>query len=562
VWADLRNLFWLQWRLTLGSFRSRRARHRLRAVAQVLQAARYVFTFPVFAALGVAAAVGLALLSTEAAFAAAVAINLGLAFLWLLSPLFEESRVIERFDLTRLVQYPLSAHTLALGSASASAISLIGLATVPIMLGQWVGLALHNLLGLPLIGIGAACSLSMLVLVGRVVSDLFDVATHSRRWRGVLVTLLSLPLIGLWLVQAFLPALGQQVLHKIVAADRLAALSEAEGPSAFLEALRLVRLAGLIPVSWPAVVMGRAAQGAWPDALLFALLSMGAIGALYFAHLALTQRIMRGELLRARASRVRSATWDTPLPLPHDLATLLRKDWLYLWRSPFTRRFLIITPVMSLLMAFLFLGVLQAEQGLGAEGMREGLVLAFGLGWPAFVGMILNVSLTANYFGAADREGLGTLLNSGVDRRYVLLSAALVSGALTVTLSLVPLAASVPLGLPWTVVPFGLCAGVCMQLVGTPALLLASIVGPYRAEWRIASQASGNLWGLVAWLASIIPIATLVIPAWLLARPALWVVMPTALVLGAAATALSLKPLARLFLRREHDVLEAVTREE
>lgn len=560
--GDLRNLLWLQWRLTLGIFRSRRARHRLRALAQVVQALQYVVTIPIVLALGAGVAVGLALLSPTAAFSVAVAINLVLAFLWLLTPLFEESRVVERFDLLRLVQFPLSQRSLAVGSAVASATSLSGLATAPVLAGQVVGLSVHNPLAFPLIAVGGASTFAVLILIGRLIGDLFDVATYDRRWRGVLVTALSLPLFTVWIVQAFLPTLGGEVIGRLLSPERLEALSQAEGPSAFFEALGLAGLATFLPFSWPTAAMGAAALRSWGGALLFTALSLGLVGGMFLAHMALTRRIMRGEILRGKTVRLRSTTWRARLPGPPELGTLLTKDWLYLWRSPYGRRMLLMTVTMSILMAVLFLGVLQPSRATPEEGALQGMAVAFGLGWAAFAGMVINVSLTANYFGSVDREGLGTIVNSGVDRRYVLLSASILGGTLTVGCALVPLAASALLGLPWTVIPLGLYAAVCMQLLGTPMYMLSSVIGPYRAQWRVASQQSGNLWGMLAWIVATAPIAALVAVPWFVWRPGLWLALPAALALGLAATALSLDPLARLMLRREHDVLEAVTREE
>ena len=64
MWAELKTLFWLQWKLTLSMFRSRRMRDTLGILSLLLQAVKLVMTFPMFILMGISLAVVLILSSS------------------------------------------------------------------------------------------------------------------------------------------------------------------------------------------------------------------------------------------------------------------------------------------------------------------------------------------------------------------------------------------------------------------------------------------------------------------------------------------------------------------
>ena len=82
--SEIKTLFWLQWKLTIAMFRGRRLSARLRALQFLLLGLQLFFTFPMFLLMGIGLAVGLALLSPQAALEAAMLANTFLLLIWLL----------------------------------------------------------------------------------------------------------------------------------------------------------------------------------------------------------------------------------------------------------------------------------------------------------------------------------------------------------------------------------------------------------------------------------------------------------------------------------------------
>lgn len=178
----------------------------------------------------------------------------------------------------------------------------------------------------------------------------------------------------------------------------------------------------------------------------------------------------------------------------------------------------------------------------------------------ALNGMALNLSLSANYFGVIDREGFATLALSGVERRYILLSANLAIFLLATLVQVFPV---VMLGVLWRDPLMALLLfylGLCLQVSGFPIYNAASIIGPYRMELKFSSQnRMGNLWGMLAWALSLPPLAILVGLPLLVWRPALYATLPLCALYAVGLYALTLGPLARWLQRREHAILAAVT---
>jgi hypothetical protein len=178
--------------------------------------------------------------------------------------------------------------------------------------------------------------------------------------------------------------------------------------------------------------------------------------------------------------------------------------------------------------------------------------------------MAINMGLTANYFGAIDREGFATLALSSLNRSYLLLSANLAillyAGVQFAAISLV---LAIFTG-RWALLPVGLCLGLCLQIGSTPAYNLAAIIGPYRAQLKYSRGARrrGNAWGMLAWVVSAPPVLALILLPYIYWRPGLFATMLAAIVYSVGLYATTLKPLAKLFQRREHAILEAVTAQE
>lgn len=565
MWNDLKTLFWLQARLTLSIFRSRRAGERLRVVVKLLQIVSFLFTLPFFVLMGLAlAGVSVALLTPRATYELFMIVNNVLFLFWLLLPASYNSQVVERFEMSRLFAYPIPFRSIVVGSAAMSLMTMTGVWTVCLLLGEIIGLAWHRPLALPLILAGALPTFTVLVLTGRIMDDAFDLVAGDRRLRALVLTLFSLPFILLAFGQSFIRSLVENYdaipwLRQVPLPELFARLERTSSLAEFLEVLRPSRLLVWLPAGWATSGMGLVVTGAWARAAAFLAGSLVAVALLLWVHAGITRQLMRGAALGIGTERVRSRKarlWDR-LPGPRTFWALLRKDWIYLWRGPGVRR-LIFGALLSVLpTVFIALqGELQSELG-------DVSVLAIGGFVVLMMGMVLNLGLTANYFGMVDREGFGTLALAPVDRRQVIAAANVASLLIVLLLyslafGLIALVSGV-----WRWVPLVLSAGLCLQISGTPIYTLASLIGPYRAQLKFTSgtRQRGNLWGMLAWVISALPIGALFVVPYFVWRPALFVTVPLAFVYSLGVYVLTLRPLAKLLRRREHAILDAVTRE-
>jgi hypothetical protein len=522
----------------------------------ILRVLALLFTFPFFLAMGVGVAVGLILLSPGAAYEAVMIGNTFLFFIWLLLPASANSQLVERFEMARLFPHPIRFRSLVVGSTAVSMLTMTGFWTVPLLVGEIVGLTYHQPLAFPLIALGALPAFALLVLTGRIMDDVFDLVAGDRRLRALALTLLSLPFMLCWLGQYIFQYVGLE------RAPFLQSLEAASGPSQALEMLGVSRFLIWAPVAWPTAGMGLSADGRWGPALLFLALSVAVVALLLRVHAGITRRLMQGAALSIGAERVRSRRWRVRLPGPPAFWAVFHKDWLYLRRSPMPRRLIFSSIFMTAAMVLpLIRGFGEGDVPLVIQRVIPVLVGAFVL---TMAGMAINMGLTANYFGTIDREGFVTLALSPLKRRYVLLSANLAAllyagGQFTV----ISLVIAILTG-AWAMLPLGICLGLCLQIGSTPAYNLAAIIGPYRTQLKYSrgTRRRGNAWGMLAWIVSAPPVLALILLPYVLWRPALVIAVPAAIVYSVGLYAATLKPLTRLLQRREHAILEAVTAQE
>ena len=97
--------------------------------------------------------------------------------------------------MSRLFPHPIRFRSIVVGSTLMSMLTMTGLWTMPILLGEVVGLAFHQPLALPLILLGALPTFALLVLTGRIMDDFFDLVAADRRLRALVLALVSLPLM-------------------------------------------------------------------------------------------------------------------------------------------------------------------------------------------------------------------------------------------------------------------------------------------------------------------------------------------------------------------------------
>ena len=569
MWRDLRTLFWLQWKLTRSMFRTRRVEDKLQAVRLLSRIAMLVLLLPLFLLMGLALAIGLAMLSPAAARELAMIANVLLFAVWLLLPASYNSQLVERFEMSRLFAHPIEFRAIVLGTTLVSLLTMTGLWTVPLLVGEIAGLAWHRPLASPLIALGALPVFTLLVLTGRIMEDLFDLVAGDRRLRALALALLSLPFLFCWLGQMIVQQAAERPdqlppFLQLPEIDELARLEDAKTLAEFvdrigilLEAVRPSRLLVWTPPGWATAAMTSALDGGrWQGAALF-LASAGTVGLLLVIHATVTRRLMAGAALRTGPERVRQRHLGLRLPGPPALWALFRKDWRYLWRSPGPRRALF----SSLMMVVAVVLPLRRfrEQDV-VEGFRDLVPLLAFLLAATLNSMSTNMALTANYFGTFDRDGYSSVALSPVDRRHVLASANLSILAFVLAQDLVLALAVAALSGRWVVLPLGMFFGLCVQVSIFPVCSLVAILAPYRTQLKFTSgHRRGNLWGLVAWVVSALPVLAMVALPYVFWQPAWAITLPLAALYSGLAYALTLRPLSRLLTRHEHTVLEAVS---
>jgi len=556
MWTELKTLLWLQWKLTRAMFRSRRLNEKLRVLGLIFRVISLLFTFPMFIVMGIGVAVGLILLSPRAAYEAVMIANTGLFFIWLLLPASANSQMVERFEMSRLFPHPISFRSLVVGSTAVSMLTMTGFWTIPLLIGEVIGLTYHQPLAFLLIALGALPAFAVLVLTGRIMDDVFDLVAGDRRLRALALTLFTLPFMFCWL--------GQYIFQYADWEQNpfLQSLETASGPGEILEMLGISSLLIWVPMAWPTAGMSLAVSGQWGLALLFLALSVVGVALLLRVHAGITRRLMQGAALSIGTQRVRSRKWRVRLPGPPALWAVFRKDWLYLLRSPMPRRLIFSSIIMVAATA------LPAMRGFAENDVSPVLERLIPLLVGAFIltmaGMAINMGLTANYFGTIDREGFATLASSPLKCWLVLLSAnlaALLYASLHV--SAISLVIAILTG-SWAILPLGICLGLCLQIGSTPAYNLAAIIGPYRAQLKFSrgTRQRGNAWGMLAWVVSAPPVLALILLPYIFWKPGLVITIPAAIVYSLGLYVLTLKPLGRLLQRREHAILEAVTTQE
>jgi len=563
VRAEIRTLLWLQWRLTLSLFRSRRPDILARLGRLLLGVFMLLFSLPAFA--GMAAGLGflLAMLSPAAALELVVLVNAGLLLLWLVLPASYNSSIVERFEVSRLLIHPVSHLGLVVGSSLVSLTDVFGVMTVLMVVGQVAGLAWHAPLAVPLLAAAALVLTAVLLFSGRIMEDVYDLVAGDRRLRAAMLFVLSLPLLIPVFGNLFLQLTAQEYgslrewLAPLIALPDLSGLSFVESTEALLFAFRPSRLLFWLPTTWASGALAYPVLGRWGAAVALLVLALAAGLGLLWWHSRLVARLMQGAGIRLRTQRVRSERWQRNWPGPPQLWALLLKDWICLRRSPATAQALAMSPLVAL-----GLGVVPVVlvRGLAApdSGWHQTL--------PILVAVLLTVaanlaltSISSNYFGTVDRDGLATLLLSPVDRRYVLISGNLAALVLAMGLSLLFLLPVALLSGMWVVIVGGLVLALLLNVSAAPLYTLVGILGARRQNVENWNQDTGNLWTLLAWPFAIAPALLLVVVPYLLWRPALLVTLPLAVVYAVGLNLLTLRPLARLLDRRAGQIVQAVS---
>jgi hypothetical protein len=562
---DIKTLLWLQVRLVLSMFRSRRLHVWARLGRILLMLLLLAMSLPLFAGMGVALGWAVASLSPQAGMELLLIVNSGMLFFWLLLPASYNSQIMERFELTRLYIHPVRFGSLVAGSTIVTLLSFTGIWTLLILLGEMAGLASHNPLALPLILLGAVPTFAILVLGGRLMDDLLDLVAGDRRLRGLLLFITGLPLLlivfGNYTIQVLVqdPEAALRALEPwIEEVPSLEGLAAGQALDVILTSLRLSRILLWLPPGWGTAAMTAPVTGQWGTGLASLLASLAFGGSLLWLHAAVVRRMMEGASLRVGTERVRSRRWQREMPGPAAFWALVSKDWYYLRRSPFALRSLLATPIVAVAFGF---GLWQVSSLLPPE---HSLRAAIPMVAAALVLVSANLgtsNLAANYFGAVDREGLAGLLLTPVDRRLVLLSSNAITLLFTMAQSLVLLLLVAILTGSWIVLPWGLYAALCLHFGSMPLYHLSSILAPYRAPLQAWGGRGGNMGVFAAWMLGTPPLMALFLLPPLFWPPGQFIALPLAAVYAFGLYSVTLKPLAALIDRRAHQILEAVTEE-
>jgi hypothetical protein len=170
-----------------------------------------------------------------------------------------------------------------------------------------------------------------------------------------------------------------------------------------------------------------------------------------------------------------------------------------------------------------------------------------------------NMALAANCFGTFDRDGFATVAQCPVDRRYVLLASNLAVLLYVMAQDVVLAVAVGALTRSWLVIPLGLFTSLCAQVGVFPVCSLTAILAPYRTQLKFGSgHRRGNIWGMLAWAVSTLPVVAAILVPLVLWQPGLAIALPVAAVYSAVLYVVTLRPLSRLLMRHEYEVLRAV----
>lgn len=457
-----------------------------------------------------------------------------IGLLWCLSPLLTGIALTESHDMTRLLHFPIPLPTLVVSSLVANLAQPAVLAELPTLLCLALATAgLTRQFPLALFGVGVSflTILALAQLAGLVLHGL----SRNRRLHDVALSVGVLLGFGLSLVPLLLfthgaPALGG-VLRFVVATDAFA----------------------LSPFAWGVRAAAYAGRGEATGFLVFSLLGLVAIAGAMAGSAGLIHRLYRGDVVLTSGARRAGAS---RMLFRGPVGALVEKDLRSAWRDPALKSLLLIGFTGPLFFLFVI-----SQTRLDTDSGHALLWLATIVGISGF---------GANALGM-ERRGIGLLLSFPL-RREKLLLAKNISALLLRSPSLLTLLAAtltlaspmfVPAVLTVTLVTMLQAAGVDNYLsVFFPSAAPAPGRNPYGGAVASGRGFGASMFGFLLLGAALLFAAPFSFLAWaplLLHQPLLWVVsLPLALAGSAAVYAMLLSGAARLFLRREPELLERI----
>ncbi len=456
-----------------------------------------------------------------------------LGVMFCLQPLFSGVALTETYDLRQVVHFPIPFPTLALASLAANLFQPAVLSELPVCFALALALAGPTPRFLAAF-MGALLSLVSVLAAAQTVGFLLQALSRRRRVRDLALS------VGLLLgfAASFVP---------------LVLLSQG-GPFLSRLARVLVRsdLFALSPLAWGARAAVHAGRGEVVFFGVFALLSTAFTSACMLASGLLVSRIYRGELDLGPGGR---SDVTARMPFAGPIGALVEKDLRCAWRDPALRTLLLIGLTGPLLLLFFL-----TQAGGGARGGGALLLLAVFVGVSTFGGNVLGF----------ERRGIGLLLSFPVPRWRVL-----VAKNLAMTLLRLPHVAMVGLAAV-LMAPLSAVAAVLVALVVTILIaagadnylsILFPVPAPAPGQSPHAGSSGGRGLAAVAvsslFLSGALALAApFVFLAWLprlLEQPGLAVAtLPLAVAGAAAVYAMLVAGAARLFERREPELLERI----
>lgn len=482
--TEIKNLLWLQWRLTVASFRSGQKQDVLRILGYVLMALLLIPALIIFNALLVW------IYRSLAPWPASEVVAIIMSFIilsWLLTPA-SNTQVVEPFSLPKLFSFPVSLNGLVLGSLVVNFFSVGFLASLPFVIAVMAG-SIRSIPGILPTVMSAMLFLAALLILKSLIDDVFDLIAEDRRLRAIAIFLALVPV--LFIVGGQLYFQSRFIIPGAMdAADFEGFLSGVTGGdlNALIWNLRPSRFLIWQPGGWLGRATGAASVGrydqwaAW-TALLLAFVILG-----YLAHRSLLSKLYFGELVRVQSSgradagRLRSAGPRLPFVRSESSQALwafLAADWRGFKRNPYTIR-MAIGPVILGIMAVFFSSVMP--------GPAAGIAAL--LGFTAVT--TVTLSYGHNVFGILDSPGLGTVLLAPVAARWLLVSHNLLLTALVAAMAvgaglLVAIVTRDP-----TAPLAALAAAMVIQLITLSVCNFTAVLLPYKVDLEKGRAASND----------------------------------------------------------------------
>lgn len=483
-------------------------------------------------------------------------------FIWLVFPIIFAT-INEGLDVTRLLVFPLSTRTLAVGTILGTLFDYPTFLVLPLFVAALIGFGLTP--ALPVILLALLLSYAHMVVIGQLALTALGGILSSRRVRDVAIVLFSL--------------LGSSCYFINIGMERLTENLSGRFSEEQILSLQPLNWLQWLPTGAPARAVQQATNGAWGGALLWLgysallLLAIGWVWQVLLQRLATGSGFVIGSRTVAqpeepKPKRARRASGNGRLlsRLPADIRELFIKELKSVWRIP-QRRVALIQGVLFPFIAggaFIFSGD-SPLQG-GAPGWLGIVLLPYAL--------FMYWATTQNMLGW-EGNGLATLLLTPAPRQRVFLGKGLalllVAGGPYLMIGLLMLVTA----RSWLVV-VGLLTGLSMGMATIAVTAVASVLFPIpinleAKRTRSTFQSGGGCrTGLgstflvpLAIAAVSAPAAAPMLIAWWLGSPAigyggLLLSWGYALVLFWYSTRLA----GNLLLEREAEVLAALHRPE